>query len=383
MWGNDTGASLPVALEVLRRGPISRADIGRRLGLSHASLSRLSAPLIERGVISDVGEDNNGRVGRPSRLLDVDASSHHFLGVKIREREAICAATDLRGDVSDSITVELPAQDPAAVVEQIRRVHSMYATDRLITGIGIAIGGAVHDRRVVTSAEFLKWQNVPLADLIEAGTHAPALIENDVVAFCEYEDWFGLASHDERFAVLTLGIGTGYGLVVNGQPIVNDDYGLGLVGHWPMDPTGPLCDQGHRGCAAALLKSDAIARYATEALGRETTFDETLALAAEKHPAAERIVRDAARGLGILLAAICNLTLPERIIIGGEGVQLAELGQEAMMESLQTMRDPRAHTPTINLTTGDNVEWARGAAVLAIQAFALGRLSPVTQSSAP
>lgn len=377
MWGNDTGASLPVALEVLRRGPISRADIGRRLGLSHASLSRLSAPLIKRGVIFDVGEDNNGRVGRPSRLLDVDASSHHFLGIKIRENEMVCAVTDLRGEVSDTCSVELLARDPDAVVEQIRRVHHIFASNRVITGIGIGIGGAVRERRMVTSAAFLKWADVPLADLIETATGTPALIENDVVALCEYEDWFGFASHDERFAVITLGIGTGFGLVVSGQPIVSDDYGIGLVGHWPMDPTGPLCDQGHRGCAAALLNSDAIARYATEALGEETTFDEVLELALNGHPAADRIVRDAAHGLGILVAAICNLTLPERIVIGGEGVQLAIIGRKTMLRSLQSMRDPRAHIPPIEFTTGDNVEWARGAAVLAIQAFALGRLTPL------
>jgi predicted NBD/HSP70 family sugar kinase len=376
-WGIDAGAALPVAIEVLRRGPISRADIGRRLGLSHASLSRLSAPLIERGVIFDVGERNNGKVGRPSRLLDVDASSHHFVGIKIREHEAICAVTDLRGDVVGSATFALSGQDPATIVDQIRAVHQDFAAHRTITGIGIGIGGAVHDRRVVTDARFLGWKDVPLAQLIESATKTPTLIENDVVALCEYEDWFGFASHDERFAVVTLGIGTGFGLVINGQPIVNDDYGIGLIGHWPMDPTGPLCEQGHRGCAAALLNSDAIARYATEAIGKETTFEETLDLAAERHPAAQRIVRDAASGLGILIAAICNLTLPQRIIIGGEGVRLAVLGQEVMLTSMSGMRDPRAHTPPIDFTTGDNDEWARGAAVLAIQAFALGRLTPV------
>ena len=377
VWGSDAGAALPVALEVLRRGPISRADIARRLGLSHASLSRLSAPLIERGVIFDVGERNNGRVGRPSRLLDVDASSHHFLGIKIRELQSIFAVTDLRGDVLDSLSVDLPGHDPASVVEQIREVHQSFAADRPITGIGVGIGGAVHERREVTSAEFLKWNGVPLAHLIESSTRTPTLIENDVVALCEYEDWFGFASHDERFAVVTIGIGTGFGLVVSGQPIVDDDYGIGLVGHWPMDETGPLCHQGHRGCAAALLNSDAIARYATEALGRETTFEETLQLAAEDHPAAQRIVHDAASGLGTLIAAICNLTLPQRIIIAGEGVQLARLGKDVMLGSMHKRRDPRAHTPPIDFATGDNVEWARGAAVLAIQAFALGRLNPV------
>lgn len=292
-WGSDAGASLPVAIEVLRRGPISRAEIGRRLGLSHASLSRLSAPLIERGVIRDVGEHSNGRVGRPSRLLDVDASSHYFLGIKIREAEIIAAVTDLRGEVVDSVTVPLEDRTPDGVVGRVKELHRGFTGAHTVTGIGIGIGGAVQERRTVISAGFLDWEDVPFADLIERATSTPTLVENDVVALCEYEDWFGAASHDDRFAVITLGIGTGFGLVVNGQPIVGEDYGFGLVGHWPMDATGPLCHQGHRGCAAALLNSDAIARYATEALGRETSFDATVQLAADGHPAAERIVRDA------------------------------------------------------------------------------------------
>lgn len=377
VWGADPGAALPVAIEVLRRGPISRAEIGRRLGLSHASLSRLSAPLIERGVIHDVGEHSNGRVGRPSRLLDVDASSHHFLGVKIRETEIIAAVTDLRGDIVDSITVPLADRTPAAVVDQVTDLHGAFAASHTITAIGIGIGGAVHERRIVISAGFLGWDDIALADLIEQGTQTPTLVENDVVALCEYEDWFGFARHDDRFAVITLGIGTGFGLVVNGRPIVGDDYGFGLVGHWPMDPTGPLCHQGHRGCAAALLNSDAIARYATEALGRDTTFDEAVQLASDGHPAASRIVHDAARGLGVLIAAVCNLTLPDRIIIAGEGVRLAVIGHDTLLQEARELRDPRAQTPPINYSSGDNVEWARGAAVLAIQAFALGTLASV------
>lgn len=376
-WGSDPGAALPVAIEVLRRGPISRAEIGRRLGLSHASLSRLSAPLIERGVIHDVGEHSNGRVGRPSRLLDVDASSHFFLGIKIRETEIVAAVTDLRGEVVESTTIPLSDRSPASVVQQVKDLYRAFEVSHTVTAIGIGIGGAVHDRRTVISAGFLGWEDVALADLMEQETRIPTLVENDVVALCEYEDWFGFASRDERFAVITLGIGTGFGLVINGQPIVGDDYGYGLVGHWPMDPTGPLCHQGHRGCAAALLNSDAIARYATEALGHDITFDEVVELAAEGHPAAWRIVHDAARGLGVLIAAVCNLTLPDRIIIAGEGVRLAVVGHDTLQGKARELRDPRAHTPPIDYSSGDNVEWARGAAVLAIQAFALGTLTTV------
>lgn len=371
-WDADAGASLPVAIEVLRRGPLSRAEIGRRLGLSHASLSRLSAPLLERGVIRDIGEHNDGRVGRPSRLLDVDASSHHFLGAKVRETEIIAAVTDLRGDVVDELRTPLGDRSPEAVVDQIGRILTHFSASHTITGIGIGIGGAVCARRTVISAAFLGWEDVALADLIERSTSVPALVENDVVALCEYEDWFGAARNDERFAVITLGIGTGFGTVIHGEPIVNDDYGFGLVGHWPMDPSGPVCAQGHRGCAAALLNSDAIARYASEALGADTTFDETIQLASEGQPAAQRIVHDAAQGLGVLVAAVCNLILPDRIIVAGEGVRLAEVGLDTLMGSARHFRDPRATMPPLTLSSGDNSEWARGAAVLAIQAFVLG-----------
>lgn len=372
-WGPNAGAALPVAIEVLRRGPVSRADIGRRLSLSHASLSRLTTPLIERGIIVDIGEQSDGKVGRPSRLLDVDPASHYFLGIKIREHEMISAVTNLRGDVVESGTSALLTSSPSNAVEIVQQFHTKFSEKWAISGIGIGIGGSVQNQRIVKRAGFLNWQNVPLADLIEAATQTPVLIENDIIALCEYEDWFGSARNDDRFAVITLGIGTGFGFVVNGVPITDEDYGIGLVGHWPMDSTGPFCHLGHRGCAASLLNSDAIARYVSEATGQETSFDGAIELAKRRHPAAERIIYDAATGLGVLVAAICNLIIPQRIIIAGEGVQLARVGHKQMLDSAKSLRAAEAQMPPIEFSTGGNVEWARGAAVLAIQSFALGK----------
>ena len=296
----------------------------------------------------------------------------------MRETEIISAVTDMRGDIVVTTRTPLHARTPESVVREIATVYRSFSADRPIDAIGIGVGGAVTDRRVITSADHLGWADVPLAQLVENATHTATLVENDVVALCEYEDWFGFARHDARFAVVTLGIGTGFGLVVEGQPIVNDDYGKGLVEHWPMDATGPLCARGHRGCASALLASEAIARYATEAIGKETSFERVLELASSGQPAARRIVDDAARGLGVLLAAICNLALPDRIIVAGEGVGLAAVGSDPLRQTLLALRDPRTSTPPIDLASGDNTEWARGAAVLAIQAFALGRAAPIS-----
>jgi predicted NBD/HSP70 family sugar kinase len=223
-------------------------------------------------------------------------------------------------------------------------------------------------------APFLGWKDVPLADLVERAIDVPTLIDNDVAAFTEYEHWFGAGADDDRFAVVTLGVGTGFGLVANGSRIDGDDYGVGLVGHWPVVPFGPMCPAGHRGCAMTILGSDAMEKRASEAIGRPVTYEEMLDLAEMGQPAARAIVRESGQGLGRLLAAVANLTMPQRIIIGGEGVRLAQLAHDEMLEAMRGDRDPRAHTPPIVLTTGDNTEWCRGAAVLAIQAFVLGDL---------
>ena len=98
-------------------------------------------------------------------------------------------------------------------------------------------------------------------------TGIPTIVDNDLVAVTECENWFGTASGVDRFAVVTLGAGVGYGLVVHGQIVVDEDSGIGLVGHWPLDPLGPLCPAGHRGCAHSLLTDTAIATEVSSALG--------------------------------------------------------------------------------------------------------------------
>ncbi|MDQ0573843.1 ROK family transcriptional regulator [Agromyces albus] len=371
-WTDRPDASLPVAIEVLRHGPISRADLARRMGMSAGSLSRLTAPLIDQGLLVDIGEHNDGRVGRPTRLLDVTPESRHFVGIKLRETEVVGALTDLRGGVLNQLTLPLSGRRPDDVVGTLVDLIDTVRDGITIAGVGIGLGGRVRKRTHVMSARFLGWTDVPLAALVAERTGFPTRVDNDVIAFTEYERWFGAGRDDDRFAVVTLGIGTGFGLVANGALIVDEDHGLGLVGHWPLDPSGPLCEEGHRGCAASLLNSDSIARRASIAIGEELTFDEVLDAAENGQRAAGQIVREAGRGLGVLIAAISNLTLPQRIIIGGEGVRLAVLAQSEMRRSLSDHRNPLAAILPVIFTDGDNAEWCRGAAALAIQSFVLG-----------
>ena len=374
-WTSQPDAALGVAIEVLRHGPISRTDIAQRLGLSTPSLTRLSRPLLEQGLIREVGDFNDGRAGRPHQLLDVDAGSRHFVGIKLRGSEIIAAATSLRGEILRTARADLQDRSPGAVVEVVADLVARLTGEIGISGIGIGLGGVVRRQSFVVDAPFLGWKAVDLAALVRARTGIATLVDNDVVAFTEYEHWFGEGRDVGRFAVVTLGVGTGYGLIVNGTQVVDDNYGLGLVNHWPLDPAGPMCPAGHRGCVTSILNSDSLARRASLALNRPVGFEEVLELAGAGQPAAVALVEEAGHGLGRLLAAICNLTMPERIIIAGESVRLAHLARAAVDAQLAADRDPRASTPPLVLASGDNIEWCRGAAVLAIQSFVRGTRS--------
>ena len=372
-WAPGNGATRAVALEVLIHGPMSRSEVARRLDLSPGSLTRLSTPLLEMGLLVDAGEQVDGKVGRPVQLLDVVPGSRRFIGMKLMADMVLGVTTDLRGNVLATGSRKLPGRDPAQVADTIASLAAILAQGKPeVTAIGIGIGGLVEEHGFVRSAPFLDWTDVPLGQLVEARTNIPTLIANDLVAYTEYEHWFGAGRGLDRFAVVTLGAGIGYGLVIHDEIVANDEFGIGLIGHWPVDPFGPVCSEGHRGCAKAVLTDTAVSLAVSQALGRPTSYDEALELAVAGEPAARRVVGDAGRALGRLLAAIANLTMPEMVVIGGEGVRLAEVAADSVAEGVRTSRDPRTRPIPLTIRSGENIEWCRGAAVVAIQAFVLG-----------
>jgi predicted NBD/HSP70 family sugar kinase len=199
----------------------------------------------------------------------------------------------------------------------------------------------------------------------------PVVVANDVLALTEATHWFGAGRGVNRFCLLTIGAGIGYGLVVHDQVVDNADAALGLIGHIPLLPDGPLCEGGHRGCAMTLLTSAAVTGQISTALGRPADYEECLDLAAKGDPIATKIVGTAGQALGRLIAAAANFTLPERVILGGEGIRLAEIAGTDVLEGLHAGRDPLAVDPPIVHLAPDFTEWARGGAVIAIQTFVL------------
>ena len=360
--------------EVLIHGPIARRDLSRRLGLSPSSLTRLAQPFVERGLFVEVEDAATGAVGRPIRPLDISPGLGSFVGIKVTGDAIFAVLTDARARTIAEAQIQLMDHSPAAVVSQLAEiVATLQSSDAPpLVGVGVSLGGLVDGGRVIR-APFLEWVGVDLGGELAENCGLPVVVENDVVALVEAERWFGAGRGRSGFSVITIGAGIGYGLVVGGESVHTREAGVGLGGHIPLDPTGPLCPEGHRGCSSALITSVGMCAQLQSALGRPVDYDEVLALAAAGHPAAVAVVDAAAAGLGRMISLAANLTMQPTVVLAGEGLGLWKLAEPRIRSAAAADRDALADAVEILIDDAGFGAWARGAAAIAIQA-AVARL---------
>ena len=367
-------SAIGLATAVLIHGPISRGELGRRLGLSAASLTRLSRPFLEQGLFVELSEDHHRGVGRPTRPLDVRADARRFVGIKLTGEDIFAVLTDLRATELDSTSEPLAGREVDDVVARLEAVVRRLAAGRDIAAVGVSVGGNVAGSRIVTQAPFLGWRDVDLAGALEARLGIPVLVENDVVGLASAEQWFGLSRDTPTFALLTIGVAVGYALVRNGEVIGTADSGLGLGGHVPLAADGPLCEDGHRGCSNAMLSEASICAQVEDLLGRPVTYHEVLALAVAGDPAALAVLGSTARALGTLVALVANLAMLTSVVLAGEGIGLWSIVGDQVVEAVRAGRNPGATALSITIDETGVSSWARGAAAVAIR-HTLARLT--------
>lgn len=351
-----------IAVEVLVHGAESRVRLAERLNLSPATLTRLVKPLLAAGVLVEADAVRNSAMGRSALLLDVLQDDYRFVGVKLTSDTAYGVLTDLRAQVLRTASRALTDTDPGAVVRAVRDVAAELGRERRPDGVGVTLGGRVRDG-VVVDSPYLGWSDVPFAHLLGQGD-VPHHVDNDVVGLINAEHWFGWGRGYPDFALLTIGAGIGYGLVLHDRlvPVVT-----GPVGHLPIDAGGPLCPAGHRGCLSSYATIPAITAAASLGHRAPLTFEQVAGLAREADPVALRVLREAAWAVGRAIATIADVTSVPRVILSGEAIALTEVAQPSLDAGLREYHPDESSPVDVVVQPADFYEWARGAAVLAIQ----------------
>lgn len=361
-----SASSRAVAIEILVHGAQSRSRLAARMGLSAATLTRVVKPLLEAGVLVEEGAVRGSLRGRYSLPLDVVPHNYRFAGVKLTTDAIYAVVTDLRARILEKEVVDLPSlavpDVVRAVVAVVERLQAR--SDAPLDSVGVTVGGKVDAGEIVADSSFLHWNDVPFRSLLAQELSVPVYLDNDVVGLTKAQHWFGHGREYESFALLTVGAGIGYGLVVNHELMPTS---IGLVAHYPVNEFGPLCPLGHRGCVSAYLSSGSISTAVSVGHGRGVRYEEVLDLAAQGDPVASRVLDEAARALGKTTAAITALTGVERIILSGEGVHLADVARASLEAGLREYAPDHVSHAYPVIRPMDFLEWARGAAVIAIQ----------------
>lgn len=371
---SDAGSK--VFATILTQSPISRIDIARQTGLSQAAVTKAVAPLVAAGLVdAPPVSQRDGTPGRPVSPVSIVRGAMVMLGIKVNVDEVIAVATDLSTRILVDERRALTASDPDTVVGAILEVVASLS-DQLgdkapsIAGVGVSVSGDVDTSTgIVRESTLMGWTDVPLGDMLGERLGWPVTLENDVHALTVGEHWFGMGLGTASFAIVTIGRGIGSGLHLNGE-VVTGAYGVaGEIGHLPLANPELVCPCGRRGCVEAAASTGAIESAVSRAHGRRIRIDEAVRLAHAGDPGAHAAFREAARIIGTAIATLVNLTGPEVVIIGGEGVSDFDLFEETLRDAFQAHAFGAAARCRIVTRPHTFQDWARGAAAAAIQSL--------------
>lgn len=373
----NTPAASQIFTTVLSQGPLTRLEVARRAGLSPAAVTKAVRPLIEAGyLVEGAAEEARPVLGRPANPVRVDGGRALFVGVKLTGDEIIGVLTDLCCEIRAARHAPLAARDPKQVLTAITDLVAELLAEAGelgvgVHGLGIAVSGDV-DRAegVVRYSPFLDWREVPLSELAAMTTGLPTTVDNDVRALTVAEQWFGAGVGLSDFAVVTVGAGIGCGLVVHGRVVAGAHGVAGEIGHVTVDPAGPPCHCGNRGCVEAIAGEAAIVGRIREATGaRVADATEAVQLARQGVAGAREVYARAGEAIGRGIATVANLLGPERVIISGEGLAAHDLFAEQIREAFTAAAFGSAARCDVQTRPLPFEEWARGAAATAIQSF--------------
>ncbi|QYC38687.1 N-acetylglucosamine repressor [Nonomuraea coxensis DSM 45129] len=345
--------NLAVVLRFVREhAPCSRADIAASTGLNKATVSSLVADLIDRRLVRETGLTEN-RVGRPATMLVLDGSPYAAIGVEINVDHVSAVATDLAGErlltwrrsfaAGDSVN-----QGVASVGAIVRRVvNRMAKEERQVLGLAVAVPGLVDVQGTVRLAPNLGWRDADLGgDLAKAlrDPGFPIQVDNDANLAALAEQRFGAHAGAADLVYLTGEIGVGAGIILDGRLRRGGLGYSGEIGHVQLDPDGPPCYCGRRGCLEAMAGIGSVLRGAPapaeiHPAEIQIEIEEVVRLARAGDPGTLATLAAAGRSLGRGVSILANLLDPEVVVLGGHYVPLvawllpavhAELGERVL-----------------------------------------------------
>jgi len=331
-----------VLRQVAEAGPRSRATLAVETGLNKSTVSSLVADLIEAGLLRDSPtEERPAKVGRPPQAVELAPKAPFVLGLEINVDYLAVWASDLAGAVQHRAFVasDNRSASPEEVLGSLARLaedalDEPFAEGRQPMLATVAVPGLVDATGQLAVAPNLGWADVQVAELLNEALENPPYavrVENEanLGAVAELVEGAGRGLSD--FVYVSGEIGIGAGVVLRGELFRGASGFAGEFGHLTIDPFGPPCGCGGRGCLERLAGQEALLRLAgwdarmhSEGPRPEWPGQMLADSAAGGHSRTLEALSQVGHTLGIAIASLANLLDPQAVLLGG---YLAPLSQ--------------------------------------------------------
>jgi len=356
-----------IVLNLIRtRQPISRADLARASGMQRSTISLIVEELIGEKWLIEGPTVKLPRGRRPTFLRLNEERA--IIGVDIRPGQTMIALSDVNGKFGAVETFLTPQQPEPGIREIVTRIRKVMETcdGRKIQGIGITLPGR-YDQSLgrLVFAPNLGWRDVDLRTPVAQATGLDVELENAANACALAAAWFDRGERCRNLALVTVSEGIGIGMLVNGQLVTGWGGMAGEFGHVSLDPDGPLCSCGGRGCWEVFGSNRAALRYYGEIAG--LTFLDLLARAEDGNKAAlgalETMAHQLGRGMRIIVAGLA----PERILVIGDLTRSWHLFGPLLEADVARQVLPGGQVPRVIAVHEDGMARLRGTVALVLR----------------
>jgi predicted NBD/HSP70 family sugar kinase len=314
-------------------GEATRAGIATHVGLTRAAVSSLVEQLLAYGFVSEWGKTSSGQAGRPGTVLKVARSGPAGVGVEINIDYIAVCVVDLAGTDRVRLVehVDNRGVRPSEVLARAARltaraIGSAAEQELAPAGVHVALPGLVSGG-TVRQAPNLGWQRVAVEGLFAQALLAlptlhralPVSSDNEANVAALAELWYGAGTEGVRsFLYLTGEIGIGGALVLGGELLRGAHGFAGEIGHMVVDPQGPRCRCGARGCLEQYAGQGALLTAAgLDADAGLSGVAELQRRARRGEPSALSALERAGRQLGVVVSGAVNLFDPDAVMLGG------------------------------------------------------------------
>lgn len=298
----------------------SRQELAERLGLGKNTVSVIVDGFLRQGLVVERGPDGGG-VGRPRIEVALNTQALLAIGILIRDSDYEVVVMDYVGQPLEIQRVAVAAQSPdcclAVVGQHCQRLVQAYPN---LVGIGVAVPGLVNPLTgVVHSSTHLGWREVPVADILRKFIPGlPILVWNRVKA-AALSPLRAVPGEATSTFYVRIDEGVGGAFVVGADVVQGSAWTAGEIGHIAVQPNGPVCKCGQRGCLEALVSLPALALrlFAAAADGRLSISPDGLVHRPESVTRAvwETTLAEMGAEVGAALAIVVNLLNPEYVMM--------------------------------------------------------------------